>query len=905
VPLIHQLKLQYANPERAEDLVRYRQALQDEGANMSGTDAATLRDIWDAKLCQQLQRDGLLLKNTDVALAMSTDGVELFRKGKKHQVWPIVLQCYNLAPEQRFQEENIICSGVIPGPRKPKDIDSFLYPLIRELKILHHGVTTYNGATTSDFSLCAHVITVTADMPARDMLMGLAGYNSRHYCNYCTIRGCSGYQQGSTRGSDLTKVESGTITPCPVRTSLNSAVNECTEAATDSEDNTVEFDSDDSDESLATSDKTTRQRAFQRGKHMYCPLNPPSDVPRDADWCDYDPEHLQLRTHSKDEQTAGYFNCPMDTVDERTSHNISDGQVDDQLQPQQTQAQLHEITNATGIQRRSVLWDLPSLLWPWYVLSLLLHFYGLNPYSDVLCAGCRSFPIDSMHLFYLNVVPNMRDHWQGNFFPWERQPGAFGTAQQTKVKPSGELYCIPQSEWDRIDADIKSLIHPTAFGDRIRCVADFRKANQWKTWAQVLSPIILKDRLPDPFYTEWIKLVYGMTLATDYSVRADDIMLVRKLMVGFVNHYHTAYYRYDNRRLPACRAVFHALLHVADCMEWLGPMWSYSQWVVERMFGLWTPKVKQRANPSRNLSLAMLRSSWVSNLRYSADLTTQSSVFGSDSSFIPGSMTDDDERTAQSIGMSSLLNKLRQSSQNSDSGGAGSTPRYLTVSNHQSTLHHPVHQPMSLTVAQLLKLSAYLDGLHLLFPSTVHLQTEVRRSSGRAPRPYKDPASRTNVTVRVWQKCLLNDPNAPQGLFRTYIRSAAYEKAGARDSTYVRYEVIEDSLDSSGCRTSCTVGKFGRVHFFCSYDSVQPSTGTSYPLLLAWIEEIPVVRELTAVGAFFRVHIPARQTARKDSSDLCYFINVDSIACLTGTVSVTVANGHVANYMIEKDSAFL
>jgi hypothetical protein len=58
---------------------------------------------------------------------------------------------------------------------------------------------------------------------------------------------------------------------------------------------------------------------------------------------------------------------------------------------------------------------------------------------------------------------------------------------------------------------------------------------------------------------------------------------------------------------------------------------------------------------------------------------------------------------------------------------------------------------------------------------------------------------------------------------------------------------------------------------------MQPSTGTSYPLLLAWIEEILVVRELTAVGALFRVHIPARQTARKDSSDLCYFINVDSI----------------------------
>jgi len=28
-----------------------------------------------------------------------------------------------------------------------------------------------------------------ADMPARDMLMGLSGHSSRHYCNYCTVRG--------------------------------------------------------------------------------------------------------------------------------------------------------------------------------------------------------------------------------------------------------------------------------------------------------------------------------------------------------------------------------------------------------------------------------------------------------------------------------------------------------------------------------------------------------------------------------------------------------------------------------------------------------------------------------------------------------------------------------------------
>jgi hypothetical protein len=72
----------------------------------------------------------------------------------------IVLAAYKAA-ESRLSQ--LLLHSVIPGPRKPKDIDSFLYPLIQELKILHHGVTAYNGATKSDISLRAHVITITAE----------------------------------------------------------------------------------------------------------------------------------------------------------------------------------------------------------------------------------------------------------------------------------------------------------------------------------------------------------------------------------------------------------------------------------------------------------------------------------------------------------------------------------------------------------------------------------------------------------------------------------------------------------------------------------------------------------------------------------------------------------------------
>jgi hypothetical protein len=281
VPLIHQLRLQYANPQRAKDLVQYRQDLSAQKANDDGPTRSTLRDFWDAKLCRTLQKKGMLNEDTDIALAMSTDGVELFRKGKKHEVWPVVLQCYNLAPEVRFQEDNILCNGVIPGPHKPKDIDSFLYPTVRDLKRLHNGVTAYNAANKSDFILRAHVVTVTADMPARDMLMGLSGYNSRHYCNYCTVRGCVGYQSTATHSSNSTNPNG------------NNKVVDGQDHDSDSGADSMDIDNESSDVYASAANPSCSK--LRKGNHVYCPLKPPKDVPRNPDWRDYTPAKSKVR----------------------------------------------------------------------------------------------------------------------------------------------------------------------------------------------------------------------------------------------------------------------------------------------------------------------------------------------------------------------------------------------------------------------------------------------------------------------------------------------------------------------------------------------------------------------------------------------------------------------------------
>jgi hypothetical protein len=65
----------------------------------------------------------------DVALSFTTDGFTPFKR-QKHTAWILLIFNYNLPPDQRFQKDNILCVGIIPSPKKPWDVDSFIFPLV-------------------------------------------------------------------------------------------------------------------------------------------------------------------------------------------------------------------------------------------------------------------------------------------------------------------------------------------------------------------------------------------------------------------------------------------------------------------------------------------------------------------------------------------------------------------------------------------------------------------------------------------------------------------------------------------------------------------------------------------------------------------------------------------------------
>jgi hypothetical protein len=136
----------------------------------------------DKKTFQHRYFDG----SQDIALGLSTDGFAPFNK-RKSTTWPIIVFNYNLPPEIRFHVSHILALGVIPGPKKPQDFDSFLWPFLQELIRLTHGVRSFGILDSAFFTLRAYLILVFGDIPAISMVMRMKGHNGASPCHMCEI----------------------------------------------------------------------------------------------------------------------------------------------------------------------------------------------------------------------------------------------------------------------------------------------------------------------------------------------------------------------------------------------------------------------------------------------------------------------------------------------------------------------------------------------------------------------------------------------------------------------------------------------------------------------------------------------------------------------------------------------
>lgn len=132
---------------------------------------------------------GLAGVKWDIFIAISMDGFEAF-KNKGYSVWPLAALMLNLPPHARYQVKNTLPFLFVPGPKQPKDLQSFLLPLVNELceidRIGGVRLKFYDGV---ERLVRVHLMWVGGDIPGSSKMGGLVGSTGKCCCRACRMAG--------------------------------------------------------------------------------------------------------------------------------------------------------------------------------------------------------------------------------------------------------------------------------------------------------------------------------------------------------------------------------------------------------------------------------------------------------------------------------------------------------------------------------------------------------------------------------------------------------------------------------------------------------------------------------------------------------------------------------------------
>ena len=119
------------------------------------------------------------------------DGFQIFKAQRDGGAtcWPLITLNFNLPPDICMWLAHIIPLSIIPGPKAPKDFNSFLHLFVDECKKLTAGVWAFDSHENKMFKLHVYPISVHSDMMVIKYIMNFKGPNGKSLCHACHITG--------------------------------------------------------------------------------------------------------------------------------------------------------------------------------------------------------------------------------------------------------------------------------------------------------------------------------------------------------------------------------------------------------------------------------------------------------------------------------------------------------------------------------------------------------------------------------------------------------------------------------------------------------------------------------------------------------------------------------------------
>ena len=182
LPAGPQLQACWKHPQTAEDMsYRWRKTEELRRERTETGEPGLYDDILCGEAYQDLVNDGVV-GEYDTVLMLSIDGAQLY-DNKQSDCWIYIWIVVDIAPDKRYKIRNILPGGVIPGPEKPGDIDSFLFPGLAHLVALQReGLPIWDAYRRRRAISFLFLLLVLADSVAMARLSGSVGHHGRKGC---------------------------------------------------------------------------------------------------------------------------------------------------------------------------------------------------------------------------------------------------------------------------------------------------------------------------------------------------------------------------------------------------------------------------------------------------------------------------------------------------------------------------------------------------------------------------------------------------------------------------------------------------------------------------------------------------------------------------------------------------
>ena len=168
-----------------------------------------IADIYDGKIWKEFNTS----KHSNFLKSKQSYGVMLnfdFFQPYKHTTdsyGVFYLSLMNLPRSERFKQENVLLLGIIPAlEHEPSSLNSFLRPLVEELKVFWDGVRL-NTAESPRYKLLFKValMCVACDIPAARKCCGFKGHSANYGCSRCMKKFPGGFGAKDFSGFDRSK----------------------------------------------------------------------------------------------------------------------------------------------------------------------------------------------------------------------------------------------------------------------------------------------------------------------------------------------------------------------------------------------------------------------------------------------------------------------------------------------------------------------------------------------------------------------------------------------------------------------------------------------------------------------------------------------------------------------------